>query len=148
MRSTRSCSTPTGRRIGPLAKTFGAVSISIAAAVAVPVAPAQADVSPDQFLSALDSAGISYRDPNAAVTMAQSICPLLTKPGGDFAAVASQMGATGGLSPGMASLFTSIAISMYCPNMMAQITNGNWLGTVAQMQRPGVPFGPMGLPGF
>jgi hypothetical protein len=43
------------------------------------------------------------------------------------------MGGTNGVSPGMANLFTSIAISMYCPSMMASLANGNWLGQGTQM---------------
>jgi Protein of unknown function (DUF732) len=143
-----SSSTKPSNRRSITAKIAGTLAISAAVAAAVPLAPANADVSADQFLGALNNAGVPYGDSGAAVSMAQSICPMLSKPGGDFAAVASQMGGTGGLSPGMASLFTSIAISMYCPNMMASITNGDWLSTMAQFQRPGVPLGPMGLPGF
>jgi hypothetical protein len=83
-----------------------------------------------------------------AVTMAQSICPLLSKPGGNFAGVASQMGGTNGVSPGMANLFTSIAISMYCPSMMASLANGNWLGQGAQMGLPGLTgLSGLGIPG-
>jgi hypothetical protein len=87
---------------------------------------------------------VSYADPNMAVTMAQSICPLLSQPGGNFAAVASQMGGTNGISPGMANLFTSIAISMYCPSMMASLANGSWLGRGAGLGFPGKS----GIPGM
>jgi len=141
------------------AKVVGAIAISVGMGMAAAVAPAHADVSNDQFLSALDNAGVGYGNSDTAVSMAQSICPLLAEPGGNFAGVASQMGGTGGLSPGMASLFTSIAISMYCPNMMASIADGSWFGQLAQSRVPGTPMGipgapagipgiPMGIPGF
>src|ERR1700754_255995 len=110
------------------ASTALALSIGIVAAASAAPATAHADASGENFLSALSNSGVSVTDPNMAVTMAQSICPMLAQPGGNFAAVASQMGGTNGVSPGMANLFTSIAISMYCPSMMASLANGNWLG--------------------
>ncbi len=128
------------------AKATSAMAISVGivvAAVAAP-APAHADAISDTFLSSLTRSGVSVADPNVAVTMAQSVCPLLAQPGGNFAAVASQMGGTNGVSPGMANLFTSIAISMYCPSMMSSLANGNWLGQGAQMGLPGLS----GLSGF
>lgn len=124
-----------------------ALSVGIVAVAAVSPAPAKADVASDRFLAALADSGVSYGDPGTAVSMAQSICPMLVKPGGDFASIASQMGGTNGVSPGMSSLFTSIAISMYCPQMMASIANGDWLGQAAQMNLPGLS-GLTGIPGF
>jgi hypothetical protein len=126
------------------ATTALALSVGIVAAATAIPATARADASSDALLSALTRSGVSVSDPNMAVSMAQSICPMLSKPGGNFAAVASQMGGTNGVSPGMANLFTSIAISMYCPSMMASLANGNWLGQGAQMGLPGMS----GLPGF
>lgn len=145
----------------PYISGFFSVSAKIAVAVGISVglviaagagAPsAGADTSSNSFLSALNSAGVSYADPGTAVTMAQSICPLLAQPGGNFAGVASQIGGNNGISPGTANLFTSIAISMYCPNMMASLANGNWMGAVGQLN--GIPgftglSGLSGIPGF
>ena len=107
------------------AKASMAMALSVGIVVSASAAPARADTVSDSFLSALTNSGVSVADPNMAVSMAQSICPMLVKPGGNFAAVASQMGGTNGVSPGMANLFTSIAISMYCPSMMASLTGGN-----------------------
>jgi hypothetical protein len=121
-----------------------AISVGIVVAAVAAPAPAHADAVSDAFLHSLTRSGVSVADPNMAVTMAQSVCPLLAQPGGNFAAVASQMGGTNGVSPGMANLFTSIAISMYCPSMMASLANGNWLGQGAQMGLPGLS----GLSGF
>jgi hypothetical protein len=123
-----------------------ALSVGIVVAASVAPAPANADAVSDQFLAALTGSGVSVADPNMAVGMAQSICPMLVKPGGDFASVASQMGGTNGVSPGMANLFTSIAISMYCPSMMASLANGNWIGQGAQMGLPGLSG--LGIPGI
>lgn len=138
---------------GISAKVAVAVGISVGlVAAAVAASPsASADAVSDTFLSTLNSSGVSYADPGQAVTMAQSICPLLAKPGGNFAGVASQMGGNNGVSPGMANLFTSIAISMYCPSMMASLAGGNWIGAAAQMG--GIPglsglSGLSGIPGI
>ena len=130
------------------ARAAAAVSLSVGIVVVANFAPAQAnaDVVSDRFLAALSNSGVGYADSGAAVKMAQSVCPMLVKPGGDFAAIASQMGGTNGVSPGMASLFTSIAVSMYCPQMMASIANGDWLGQGAQMKLPGMSGIP-GMPG-
>jgi Protein of unknown function (DUF732) len=125
-----------------------AVSVGIVAAAGAAPATARADAAGDDFLSTLTRSGVSYADPGTAVTMAQSICPMLAKPGGNFAEVASRMGGTNGVSPGMANLFTSIAISMYCPSMMASLAGGNWLGQGAQMGLPGMPgLSGLGIPG-
>jgi hypothetical protein len=133
-------------------KAAGALAISagLLAAASISPAPARADVVSDQLLSTLSNSGVSYSDPNMAVSMAQSICPMLAQPGGNFAGVASQMGGTNGISPGMANLFTSIAISMYCPSMMASLANGNWLGQGTQMGGFGLPglSGLSGIPGI
>lgn len=133
-------------------KVIGVLVISAALAAGANAAPtpARADTVSDQFLSTLANSGVSYADPNMAVNMAQSICPMLAQPGGNFAAAASQMGGTNGVSPGMANLFTSIAVSMYCPSMMASLANGDWLN---QGGLPGLPdlaglSGLSGLPGI
>ena len=128
------------------AKASMAMALSVGIVVAASAPPARADAVSDSFLSALTNSGVSVADPNMAVDMAQSICPMLVKPGGNFAAVASQMGGTNGVSPGMANLFTSIAISMYCPSMMASLAGGNWLGQGAQMGLPGLSG--LGIPGL
>lgn len=130
------------------ASTAMALSVGIVVAATAVPATARADATSDGFLSALTSSGVSVANPNMAVSMAQSICPMLVQPGGNFAAVASQMGGTNGVSPGMANLFTSIAISMYCPSMMASLANGNWLGQGAQMGLPGLSgLSGLGIPG-
>ncbi|WP_235568571.1 DUF732 domain-containing protein [Mycobacterium sp. Root135] len=128
------------------AKASMAMALSVGIVVAASAPPARADTVSDSFLSALTNSGVSVADPNMAVGMAQSICPMLVKPGGNFASIASQMGGTNGVSPGMANLFTSIAISMYCPSMMASLAGGNWLGQGAQMGLPGLSG--LGIPGL
>ena len=42
--------------------------------------------------------------------------------------------ADNGINPGMASFFTGIAISMYCPQMMGSIGNGTFLNHLQGLQ--------------
>jgi Protein of unknown function (DUF732) len=132
-----------------------AVSVGVITAAGVSAAPARADVMTDAFLSALNNAGVGYGDPSNAAQLGQSICPMLAQPGGNFAGVASSV-ANNGIPPGMASLFTNIAISMYCPQMMASFANGDWVNNGGMLNNggplgnggiPGLPFQIPGLPG-
>jgi hypothetical protein len=117
------------------------------AAVAVTLsASAQADpVNPNDtsFLNALNNAGIGYNDPAAAAQLGQQVCPMLVEPGKNFASVASQVRGSDGMSPEMASFFTGIAISMYCPQMMSQISDGSILNNLNGLNALG---GIIGMP--
>ncbi|WP_123029408.1 DUF732 domain-containing protein [Mycolicibacterium stellerae] len=107
---------------------------------------ALADTTNDAFLNAINRANIPYADNNADLTaqLGQQVCPMLVEPGKSFAEVASSV-ADNGISPGMASFFTGIAISMYCPQMMGSIGNGTFLNSLQGLQGiPGVPQ----VPGF
>jgi hypothetical protein len=100
----------------------------------------------DAFLNAINRANIPYADNNADLTaqLGERVCPMLVEPGKSFAQVATTV-ADNGISPGMASFFTGIAISMYCPQMMGSIGNGTFLNTLQGMQgMPGIPR----VPGF
>lgn len=99
-------------------------------------APAGADNSDDNFIDALNHAGIDFGEPGNAMSVGQSICPMLSQPGGNFAAAASSVSGRG-MSPMMARMFTTIAIQTYCPEEMANIANGNLSGAVPQV--PGMP---------
>jgi uncharacterized protein DUF732 len=126
-----------------------AVSVGVVAAAASLAAPAQADQTSDSFLNALSSAGVGGLDPNTATSLGQTICPMLSKPGGSFAKTASQIRGDSGLTPDMAGLFTSIAISMYCPNMVNQMASGDFssLGAIPGLGNfLNVPGG--GIPGI
>ena len=101
-----------------------AVTAGVAASLAF-AAPATADDDDDAFLSALNQANIPLANDNADLTaqFGERVCPMLVEPGKNFASVASTV-ADNGISPGMASFFTGIAISMYCPQMMGSIVTG------------------------
>jgi hypothetical protein len=117
--------------------------VAVATAVGLAV-PAHADpITDPSFLSALSNAGVGYNDPADTTSLGQSVCPMLVQPGQSFASVASSMG-NQGISPGMASFFTGIAIQMYCPSMMSSLGNGSFMNFL--QQTPGVPGVP-GIPG-
>ncbi|OBI58069.1 DUF732 domain-containing protein [Mycobacterium sp. E796] len=113
-----------------------AALLTVAAAFA---APAEADpAADDAFIDALNHAGIDFGEPGNAMSVGESICPMLAQPGGNFAAVAATVSHRG-LSPQMAKLFTTIAIQSYCPQEMANIASGN--------PAAGIPGGLPGLAG-
>jgi hypothetical protein len=126
-----------------------AITAAVIAAGIALASPASADpVNPnaDAFLTAINRANIPYADNNADLTaqLGERVCPMLVEPGKSFAQVATTV-ADNGISPGMASFFTGIAISMYCPQMMGSIGNGTFLNALQGMQgMPGVPR----VPGF
>jgi hypothetical protein len=115
--------------------SLAAWGLGLVTSVALAV-PAQANPLDDQFLSSLNNAGVNYGDPGGAVALGQSVCPMLAQPGGTFAAAASNISGHNGMSPAMAQMFTGIAISMYCPSMVASIANGN-MPNLPQV--PGMP---------
>ncbi|MCP9273417.1 DUF732 domain-containing protein [Mycolicibacterium arenosum] len=124
-------------------------TVVLATMLGAPVlaAPAHADPVDPSFLSALSSSGIGYNDPALTTELGKSVCPMLVEPGKNFASVAQTIrgGNNGGISPEMASFFTGIAISMYCPSMISSIGDGTVLNQLNGLQGlAGVP----GLNGF
>ena len=119
--------------------TTSAVAIATVLAVPALAAPAHADTTDPTFLSALSSAGIGYNDPALTTELGKSVCPMLVEPGKNLASVYSTV-ANNGIPPAMASFFTGIAISMYCPQMMTSIGNGTFLQSLNGLQGlPGIP---------
>jgi hypothetical protein len=94
-------------------------------AAALVAAPAQADPAEDTFLNAVSEAGVAMGDPGSAATLGQQVCPMLADPGQNAADVAAKVADMGGMSLGPATMFTGIAISMFCPAMMQSIGTGN-----------------------
>ena len=119
----------------PLTIRLLAAAAGLLTAAAAFAAPAEANQVDDDFIAALNKAGLHYGDPGNAVALGQSICPMLAKPGGTFAAAVAQVKG-GGVSPGMADMFAQIAIEMYCPSVMAGVASGNLSGLP---KIPGVP---------
>ncbi len=131
------CSWRSRREENDISRNWNALlaCLGTAATAAALAAPAQADPSDENFIGALNQAGVNFGEPANATAIGQSICPMLTQPGGSFAAAASRVGSTG-MSPQMAQLFTTIAIQTYCPTEIANIAGGNLSGLP---QLPGVP---------
>ncbi|MGZ4530572.1 MAG: DUF732 domain-containing protein [Mycobacterium sp.] len=100
------------------------VSGGLAAAATGLAALAQADPNTDLFIDALNSAGLQNVDPGNAAALGQQVCPMLADSGQSTADVAAKVADSGGMSLGPATMFTGIAISMWCPGAMARLGNG------------------------
>ncbi len=94
------------------------------AASAVVPSPAQADSVDDAFLHAVGEAGVLMGDPGRAVAVGQQVCPMLSEPGQNAANVAAKVADAAGMSLGPATMFTGIAISMFCPAMVSSLGTG------------------------
>ena len=134
----------------PLSIRLLAAAAGLVTAAAALAAPAEADPNDDNFIDALNHAGIDFGEPGNAMAVGESICPMLAQPGGSVAAAAASV-AHRGMSPAMAQTFTTIAIQMYCPQEMAAIASGNPTGGLPQVPgMAGMPGMPQlgGMPGF
>lgn len=133
----------------PLTVRLLAGAAGVLTAAAAFAAPAEASPVDEAFLMALSNAGVNYGDPLNAESLGQSVCPMLAQPGGNFAAAATRVrGSSGMMSPEMASMFTTIAIQMYCPSVMADVASGKMPGALQQIPgMAGIP-GLAGIPGM
>ena len=102
-----------------------ALTTGLLAAAAVVATPAQADPADDAFLAAVTEAGVLMGDPGSAADLGQRVCPMLSEPGQTAADVTSKVAEAGGMSLGPATMFTGLAISMFCPAMMSSIGTGS-----------------------
>ena len=107
-----------------------ALSAGLLTAAAVAAPPAQAEPVDDAFLSALTDAGVTAMDPAGATALGQQVCPMLADPGQTAADVTSKVAEAGGMSLGPATMFTGVAISMFCPAMMSSIGSGGSLDSL------------------
>ncbi|OBI84643.1 DUF732 domain-containing protein [Mycobacterium sp. E740] len=101
-----------------------ALTTALLGAAAAVGTPAQADPVDDAFLNAVSNAGVVMGDPASAVAVGQQVCPMLSDPGQNAADVAAKVADMGGMSLGPATMFTGIAISMFCPAMVSSIGKG------------------------
>jgi hypothetical protein len=123
-------------RYQPLTIRLLAAAAGLLTAAAAFAAPAEADPVDDSFIDALNSAGIDFGEPGNAMSVGQSICPMLAQPGGNFASAAASVTQMG-MSSQMAQMFTTIAIQTYCPEAISSIASGNVPGGLPQI--PGLP---------
>jgi Protein of unknown function (DUF732) len=114
-------------RVHRLLRPIGALTVfaGLITGSALVAAPAQADPSTDDFLSAVTSAGLGgTTDPANMVALGKSVCPMLSDPGQNAADVAAKVADSTGMSLGGANLFTGLAISFLCPRVVDSIGAG------------------------
>lgn len=107
--------------------TYSAVAAIVTAAVAaatMSAAPAQADTGIDVFLSALDHYRITDIDPATAARVGAEVCPMLAEPGQNAANVAAKVADELGRPLGPATMFTGLAIQIFCPRAVTALTDG------------------------
>lgn len=132
----------------PLSVRLLAGTACLLTAGAAFAAPAEASPVDDAFITALSNAGVNYGDAMNAESLGQSVCPMLAQPGGNFAAAATRVRGVNGMSPEMASMFTTIAIQMYCPSVMADVAAGRMPGALQQIPGMGGIPGLANIPGM
>lgn len=103
-----------------------ALTVGVTAGAGLLAAPAHADPVDDSFLAALRGAGMTIDNPVDMVALGESVCPMLVEPGKNIAKVYTQV-SNSGVPPDIAAFFTGIAISSYCPQMLASVGNGTML---------------------
>lgn len=114
------------------------VTAALCATALLTAAPSGADPVDDAFLNTLDSANIAMTNPQDAIALGQSVCPMLSEPGQTAADAAAEVADTAGMSLGPATMFTGFAISAFCPGVVSSLGVGdNPLGTL--------PFGLFGF---
>lgn len=108
------------------AKYPAVVTLAVSAAVAATMsaAPAQADPATDMFLSTLQNYRLGDIDPATAMRVGQSVCPMLTEPGQNVANVAADVANDLGRPLGPATMFTGLAIQIFCPRAVTALTDG------------------------
>jgi hypothetical protein len=96
------------------------LSVATMIAVAAP-AHARADGNDQSFLVALQQAGLTYQDPDRAVSAGKQVCDLVDggMTGVDIVKNLEQYNP--GFAGNGAAKFTAIAAEAYCPNALARV---------------------------
>jgi hypothetical protein len=97
------------------------VSAGVAGLTAALAAPVHADLGGNAFLRALTNAGVAVSQPDSAMALGQSVCPMLVTPGGSFDSVIAAVADGHGMSHDAAGVFTIVAIATYCPAVLAPL---------------------------
>ena len=103
--------------VASAAVSAGLVGLSLT----IGAAPAHADPSTDAFLGALTDSGLTGIDPATAVSVGQQVCPMLSQ---QMADVAAKVSDSIGRPLGPATMFTGLAISLFCPGVVSSVANG------------------------
>jgi len=100
------------------------VSAGLMGAAAVTAAPAHAETGTEVFLNELNELGLLGIDPATALRIGESVCPMLVEPGQTVANLAADVADALGRPLGPATMFTGLAISVFCPGAVAAIADG------------------------
>lgn len=100
------------------------VSIPIMVSLAVP-AHADPDSTDAAFLASLRQAGITYQDPDQAVTAAKKVCDLISSGKSAPDVVQQLRNANPGFTMDAATKFTGIAANAYCPDQLTASGEGS-----------------------
>jgi hypothetical protein len=90
--------------------------IASAAAVIGLAAPVQADDPDPKFLTALNNAGIPYKDGPDAIGIGRQECHVMDQGHSEPDVIKAMTDENPGLTPDVATKFTRIAETVYCPN--------------------------------
>lgn len=81
--------------------------------------PARADGSDDAFLATVHAAGLTYSDPDQAITSGRSVCKLVSE-GAQLSDIVRMIQMLNrGLQGDDASRFAAIAANSYCPQALS-----------------------------
>jgi len=96
--------------------------VCVAAAIGA-AAPAYADFdgSDQVFLAALKQAGLTYQDPERAVTVGRTVCNLVDEGMTGVEIVKNLQELNPGFVENGAAQFTAIAASAYCPKSLTSV---------------------------
>lgn len=100
------------------------VASAAVVAATMTAAPAQADTETDVFLGVLNHYRLGDIDPGTALRVGESICPMLVEPGQNTADVAARVAEELGRPLGPATMFTGLAIQIFCPRAVVALTDG------------------------
>ncbi|OSC24970.1 hypothetical protein B8W69_20400 [Mycobacterium vulneris] len=90
--------------------------------------PAHADSDDDAFLAALTKAGISYQNPDRAITAGQKVCDLANSGTSQLDIVRDIRDLNPGFTMVSAAKFAQAAASVYCPERLSTDSGGTATG--------------------
>ncbi|KKC02937.1 DUF732 domain-containing protein [Mycobacterium nebraskense] len=94
------------------------ILLGLAAAIGL-AGPAYADSSDDAFLATVHAAGLTYSDPDQAITSGRSVCTLVGE-GSQLADIVRMIQMLNrGLQGDDATRFAAIAANSYCPQALS-----------------------------
>lgn len=103
------------------------LSASIVAVIGL-AAPAHADPDDDAFLAALTNAGITYHDPDRAITAGQKVCDLANSGTSQLDIIRDIRDLNPGFTMTSAAKFAKAAASIYCPERLSTDSGGTATG--------------------